>query len=279
MYRHVMRILAGSLLLVTGLSAAEPLRLAPLPLENREAVVRQFQPLVNHLSEQLGEPVELVWPGYHADVLSAFINGEIDIAFLGPLPYLRLREQHAAATPMVRFIGGDGQEMYRCALVGFVDAPIPANQFAGKRIGLTQPLSTCGYFGTNAILNDYAGISLEQTDYRYLGSHEKVALSVIAGEVDAGGVKDEFAEKFLPVGLDILAWSEPVPGVALIANGATLSPARIEQLREILLATPEHTYQKWGSTISHGMKAATNSDFDALRAFGDIHAIPPRKGD
>ncbi len=255
-----------------------PLRLAPLPLESTELVVRQFQPLVDHLQRRLGQPIELVLPGFHDDVLRAFVAGEIDVAFLGPLPYLALRQMTPDAVPLVRFIGSDGQGMYRCALVAFAGEPIEPSQLVGAPVGLTQPLSTCGYLGTAAILQAVAGIDLAQTDYRYLGSHEAVALAVVAGDVVAGGVKDEFADKYASLGLEVVAWSERVPGVALIANGATLPAVLIERIRGELLATPETTYRSWGTTLRHGMEPAVDHDFDGLRTFGDIEAIPATEG-
>ncbi len=272
------KIYAATLLvlcqLFVGAYADEPLRLAPLPLENREAVALQFDPMVQHLARELGRPVELIWSGYHDEVLNAFIDGDIDIAFLGPLPYLHLRQRHSAVTPIIRFVGSDGQSMYRCALVRFGDDIPPVEHPHKLRVGLTQPLSTCGFLGTDSILRSQYPFSLEQTRYRYLGSHEEVALAVIAGEAELGGVKDEFADKFANLGLEVAGWSERVPGVALFANRNTLDEATIAAIRQVLLATPEMIYQHWGSTIRHGMIDAQESDFDALHEFGDINAIP-----
>jgi hypothetical protein len=69
-----------------------------------------------------------------------------------------------------------------------------------------------------------------------------------------------------------------VPATSLVGNRETLGDARLAALKRILLATEPATYAHWGSTIRHGMESATDADFDALRTFGDMDAIPHGKG-
>ncbi|MDD3517422.1 MAG: PhnD/SsuA/transferrin family substrate-binding protein [Chromatiales bacterium] len=274
-----LRILLSTGLLLAACSgtssAVEPIRFAPLPMENREATVRAFNPLVEHLQRRLGQPVSLVYFDRYDDILDAFANGLIDIAFVGPLPYVTLRQRHPDTEPLLRFREPDGRVEYRCALIAFAGDDIDLARLRGKRVGLTQRLSTCGYLGTHAILRKQAGIGLEDTDHRYLGSHENVALAVVAGEVDVGGVKDEYATRFAPLGITVLAWSDPVPATGLAANRATLGEERIALIRRILLDTPASVYSTWGKVIAHGMDTVDDADFEALRRFGDPATIPP----
>jgi phosphonate transport system substrate-binding protein len=145
----------------------------------------------------------------------------------------------------------------------------------GKRVALTQPLSTCGYLGTNAILRQHAGITLEDTHYRYLNTHEAAALAVVAGDADAAGIKDEFAIKFAPLGLAIAGYSEWVPALGLFASQSSLVPERIAEVRRLLLATPPEVYRRWGNAMRYGMVTGSDADFDALRKLGDPASIPP----
>ncbi len=257
-----------------GIAVAEPIRIAPLPMENREATVKAFNPVVTYLEQQLGHPVELVYFDKNSEIVSALQNRTLDIGMLGPLPYVTLRQQGAAVEPLVLFKEANGEARYRCALVTFSGEGPKIKQLRHKRIALTQPLSTCGYLGTNAILRQHAGISLEETQYRYLNTHEAAALAVVSGEADAAGIKDEFAVKFAPLGITSVAFSEWVPALGLFASRARLDPKRIEEIRRALLNTPASVYQRWGNTMKFGMVSAQDIDFETVRRLGDPTSVP-----
>ncbi|MBF0218133.1 MAG: phosphate/phosphite/phosphonate ABC transporter substrate-binding protein [Gammaproteobacteria bacterium] len=257
------------------LSAVEALRFAPLPMENRETTIANFSPLLAYLELQLQYPVTLSYYESNQEVIDAFANNQIDIAFFGPLPYLKTRQHHAKIEPLVFFKAADGTATYHCALIAALDErPTSLSVLKGQRFGLTMQMSTCGYLVTEAILKDQAGFSLAESNYHYLGSHEEVVRAVVAGQVDVGTVKDEFALKYSPLGIRVIAQSAAVPPVGLAGNSATLDAATLETIREVLLTTPPSVYSQWGSTIRHGMTAASDDDYAALRNFGDIDAIP-----
>jgi phosphonate transport system substrate-binding protein len=266
------------LALVGPLQAEQTLRFAPLPLENRETMIRQFSPLLAYLQAETGLPVRFVFFDSYDDLLAAFAANRIDLAYLGPLPYARLRERHAEAQPLVYFREADGGALYRCVLAAFRGDRVRLAALKGRIIGLTQPLSTCGYLSVNGLLRQHAGFDLKDTRYRYLGTHENVALATLGGEVAAGGMKESIARKYAGLGLEVLAKTEPLPGFALVANRATIPPARVAQLRQRLLATPENAYRAWGEPIRHGMAPASDGDYTGLRAL-DVTAIPTREKD
>lgn len=254
----------------------EPIRFAPLPMENREMIIQGFYPLLAYLEQQLGHPFEMHYYESNQEVASALRDGLIDLAFLGPLPYVSLQHQGADITPLVFFREANGLARYRCALVVFAaDTPSPADLYDAP-IALTQPLSTCGYLGAKALLREFAGVSLEDTDYRYWGSHEAVALAVIAGEARAGSVRDEFAVKYAPLGLSVAAYTDWLPATGLFANASHLGEALFAEVQQILLATPESVYQQWGSSIRHGMVKASEADFAGVYRLGDPHSIPQK---
>lgn len=259
----------------TGIHAAEAIRIAPLPMENREATVKAFHPLVTYLQNQLGQPVELVYFDKNSEIVDALQRRTLDIGMLGPLPFVALRRRGATIEPLVLFKEASGEARYRCALVMFGGDANSPRALRGKRIALTQPLSTCGYLGTNAMLRTHAGMTLGETNYRYLGTHEAAALAVISGEAEAAGIKDEFAVKFAPLGLVTVGFSESVPALGLFASRDTLSGARIAEIRRILLATPATVYQRWGNSMRYGMVAATPADFDSVDRLGETSNIPP----
>jgi phosphonate transport system substrate-binding protein len=257
--------------------AAQTLRFAPLPLENRETVIRQFSPLLAHIEAKTGQPVRFVFHDNYDDILQAFTNAQIDLAYLGPLPYTRLRQSFAQAEPLVQFREADGSIMYRCVLAAFRGDRIRLPALKNRTLGLTQPLSTCGDLSVNGMLQKHAGFGLQQTPYRYLGTHEAVALAIVSGEVAAGGMKESIARKYAGLGLEVLASTDLLPGFVLVANRATLSPTRIAQLRQIMLTTPESIYSHWGAPIRHGMNPSLDSDYAHVRALSAASLAPPGK--
>ena len=248
----------------------EPLRFAPLPRESPEVVLLQFLAMTQYL-EQQGQPVEFVFYDQYDELLRAFQDGRVDLAYLGPLSYVYLRDRHPAADPLVRFNEADGQPSYRCVLVGFSGDRIDLARRQDLTVALTQPLSTCGYMGTDRLLRPAAGISLAKTRYRYLDSHEAVALSVLSGEFAVGGMKDDIAAGFADLGLIVLAQTKrKMPGHALVANGRTVSAEQRAELTRLLLSAPAAEYGNWGTPIRHGAQATDDADFDVIRTMRDL---------
>lgn len=245
-------------------AAAETLTFAPLPMETPYTVASQWKPLLNYLELALGITIDIDYSQSNDEIIDKFKAGKLDLAYLGPLPYVTLRKSFPAAEPVVVFHEKDGHATYTCALVTLADPPVSLKGLHGRTVALTQPLSTCGYFATGGLLHDQ-GSSLEANRYRYLGQHDEVALAVIRGDFDAGGLKTTIARKYAHLGLVVKAESAPLPGLALIANSKRLSPQRIEAIRKTLLSASADNRKQWGDNVRHGASPAQDSDYDGLR--------------
>jgi phosphonate transport system substrate-binding protein len=249
--------------------AAESLRFASMELESREVVIREFSPLLKWMEKGLGRPIHIAYHENYDDILDAFAKRQIDLAYLGPLPYVLLRDRYPAAEPMIRFNEADGGAGYRCVLAAFRGDAIRLAGLRNRTIGLTQPLSTCGPLSVDALLRKQAGFGLEQTRQRLLGNHQNVAQAIVGGEVAAGGLKESIAKKYAGLGLEVLASTASLPGFALIVNRATLNDAQVASLRRHLLAAPPSVYRLWGAPLRHGMQSAADADYDGVRALAD----------
>ena len=265
----IIPLFAALLLTLASLASAETLRFAPLPMEKPGIVAGQWKPLLEYLHKTLGIELEIDYSDSNEEILEKFEAGKLDLAYLGPLPYLRLKDRFPQAQPLVIFHEDDGQPSYTCALVVAAESDLRPEQLTGRKIALTQSLSTCGFFSISGLLQQ-AGIRLEETRYRYLGPHDAVALAVAAGEFDAGGLKSAIARKYASLGLRIIAETSPLPGLALVANGARMSEERMEAIRRALLAADEPTRKTWGDNIRHGLSAAADEDY------AGAHKLPYR---
>jgi phosphonate transport system substrate-binding protein len=254
--------------------AGETVRFAPLPMENRETVVKQFRPMTDFLQKRLGITIEYVYADSYADILQKFRAGKIDLAYLGPLPYVELHSRYPQAEPLVHFREASGETAYTCSLVAFADSTPSLAKLADKNVALTQPLSTCGYLSANGLLRRY-GSNLERNNYRYLGKHDAVALAVVQGQYDIGGLKTAIGKKYEHLGLSILAETAPLPSFALVANKVTLRPGLQSLIRKALIdITPSKNREMlagWGDNIRYGAAPANDGDYDVIRELlGDV---------
>lgn len=266
-------VTAASLLSWHVAGLAEPIRFAPLPMERPEEVVKQFKPMLTYLEGQLGTKIEITYSTSYAEILEKFRKGEVDLAYLGPLPYVALRKDFAQAEPVVHFLEKSGKATYTCALISAGEA-LP-NKARDRRFALTQPLSTCGYLSTDDLVRK-AGSTLEANRYRYLGKHDEVALAVARGDFDYGGMKTAIARNFAHLGITVLAETAPLPSFALIANHQSLSKERIEALRKLLMTSDSKTAKDWGDSLRNGAIPAADRDYDVVRQLRSLAKIPDK---
>ncbi len=268
--RFIFWVVLGLLVVPLPLPA-QTLHFAPLPMQDAETVVREKRPMLEYLARESGLDFEIEYSTGYAEILDKFSAGEVDLAYLGPLPYVALREQYEAAEPLVLFREPTGEARYTCTVVMFADDRVPLAELHGKSVALTQPLSTCGYLATDHLLRG-AGVHLAETEYRYLGRHDEVALAVARGDFRGGGLKTHIAARYEHLGLVRLAETEPLPAFALVANAETVPAELRQRLRDALLALdPQRRSEDaeqvrdWGESLSHGAVPVEDADYAPVR--------------
>jgi phosphonate transport system substrate-binding protein len=131
----------------------------------------------------------------------------------------------------------NGQASYRSVIVVRGDSPIGSvEDLAGNTLALGSPQSFSSHFVPRVLLGN-AGVSLgDLRDYSYLGRHERVALAVLHGDFDAGGMNRDVALRYRDrqPGLRILATSPPLPPHLLVARPG-LSGEKLDTLQRALL--------------------------------------------
>lgn len=254
-----------------SLSFAQPLRFAPLPMLSQSEVENSFLPFSNYLSVVTNSEVELVYHNSYQDLIARLLDDQIDLAYLGPLPYVLLTQKNSDFVPVVRFVDQDGERAYTCSLVTF-DSSL--SSLKGERspiVALTQVYSTCGYFVTEQLLQQ-RDVSLDDLPYYYAGQHSECALDVVRGKAQFAGVKTSIARQYQSLGLKIVAESAPVPGFLLIANPRTLKAETISKIQQSLLHLTSLNKQEksaitagWGKMLYSGAVAVHSADYDDIR--------------
>lgn len=275
----MLAMLIGVISIIHADIHAETLRFALLPMEDHETVINQFRPMTTYLEKHLGVTIEFQCSEIYSEILEQFRRSQIDLAYLGPMPYVTLRKSYPQAEPLVHFNERSGQATYTCALVTFPDAVFDIYDASNRKIALTQPLSTCGYLAARELMHRN-GSELNRNYFRYLNQHDTVALSVVRGEFDAGCLKTAIGKKYTHLGLQILAETPPLPSFTLVANTRTLSAELISRIRMVLPALDPHGKDRellsaWGDNIRYGAVSASDGNFDVIREMIGQTGIPP----
>ena len=248
------------------LFAQQTLTYTPLPMVGARKVVADSRPMLDFLEERLDLAIELRYEKVNADVVRAFQQGHIDLAEIGPLPYVALREQYLQAQAVLFFVEPDGSTRYTCALVTAFDGPESMAQMKGVThipLASTQQLSTCGPLSTGYLLHKH-GIDPQTASFEILGNHEAVALAVIRDEYPLGGIKTHIARRYFSLGLRVLDETPPMPAFALVANRKTLDAETIDAIAEALLAASRDQRTEWG-VARRGFVRAHDDDYRSMR--------------
>ena len=99
------------------------------PSDEPEVIYRAFLPLAGYLSEQTGEPVDLVVAADYDDLYERIADGRVDVAWINPAGYIRL----TAALSDLQYIttfrqsspdGGQDTSYYRSLVITPVDGAL-----------------------------------------------------------------------------------------------------------------------------------------------------------
>lgn len=234
-YAKILFCIITIILLTTNTFALEttqdrPLIYSTIPLEQKEPTIAKHQPLVSYLQQTIETPIEIKYYETHKALLKAIINGKIDIAVLGPLPYLLLSNTYKNIEPIAVINETDGKSHYNCTVFTVFDGPDNLSDIKTP-IALPQLESTCGYLSINYLLYKN-GINLEKIGYSFLGSHDDVVDAVLLDKFKTGCVKTSIFNKYKSLPIKAIATTDELPGFIMIANKKTMSLEQIKQLKD-----------------------------------------------
>lgn len=275
MHRFAYRVLVLFALICTPLLAADaprseaPLILAVHPYLPSNEIQQRFAPLAKYFSKLFNRPVVVRVGRDYDEHVEAIGTNAVDIAFMGPAPYVLMVARHEKK-PLLARIEVDGKPVLGGVIIARVGSPLHGlGDLKGRRFAFGDRDSTMSSLVPQYMLQE-AGVPLAAlTGYEYLGSHKNVALGVLAGDYDAGAVKQEVFDELAPRGLRVLA-TMPTVSEHLFVTRSNLPPEQVEKLRQGLLnlkAEPD------GKTIMQSinkgmtnMVPVTDADYQALRA-------------
>jgi phosphonate transport system substrate-binding protein len=227
-------------------------------------LIDKFSPLAAYLSKKCGRPIEVKISKSYQSHIKRVGEGQMDLAYMGPASYVKMT--HAYGKKMVlACLEVNGKPFFHGMIITLQNSTIKTLQdLQGKRFAFGDPSSTMSHFVPRYMLWQ-AGIDLEDLKkYEFLGSHNNVALGVLGGYYDAGGVKEGVFYKYQERGLKMLAKSPPIAEHVFVASDK-LPESIINTLRQSLVTLKDKTILSSIKKSVTGMAEVKDADYDTLR--------------
>ncbi|MBA4174250.1 MAG: phosphate ABC transporter substrate-binding protein [Hyphomicrobium sp.] len=266
-------VLAMGVLAATGSASAQgadpaKLRVALLPDENASSIIQNAQPLKKYLEETLKKEVELIVTTDYSSMIEAMRFNRIEVAYFGPLSYVLAKSKAPGIEPFAVGVS-KGSPTYKGVIIALADGPVKSiADIKGKTMGFGDNASTSSHLIPRAYLAR-AGL-IGETDYKlaHLGTHDAVARSVQAGQVQAGGLSQEIFNVLVSKGtidgtkVKVLAESDPIPNYPMVMQGS-LAPALRDAIRKAFIELKDAAILK--TFRAEGFVATDDKAYDILR--------------
>ncbi len=262
----------------TSVSTAKekPLVLSCIPIESELKLIEGWQLLADYITDQTGIPVEIDTKKSYEDIINGLKNGEVDMAYLGALSYIKAHEV-AGVIPIVQpnFIT-EKEPTYRSCIIVRKDSGI--KKFAdlkGKKFAFTDKDSTSGYLIPVSMM---AGSGIKNlkffSSYLFTGDHEAAFLAVYNGYVDGGAVYSRlFLDNKDPRLKDIIIIkkSEPIPTGPIVIR-KEIAPEKMELIKKAYMSVGDN---KETEEIRKLIKTShycetSDKDYDVIRKATEV---------
>lgn len=227
-----------------GQRRPDHLTIGLLPGESAPTVIRLNEPLRAYLEQRLGIPVKLVVGGNYAATGEALRFGRLDIAYLGPVTYVK-QSQRAKLHPFARPTHAGVGASFQAVIIVPSDSPARTlTDLKGKEIAFGDPASTSGTWVPEYQLLAAGLVAKRDYQPRALGAHDAVALAVANHRVAAGGLSMPIYNRLVkegklnPKAVRVLVTSPPIPEYMWTFREG-LDPAFREEIRQAFLSVKD----------------------------------------
>ena len=183
---------------------------------------------IRKLSKLLGSQFKIAIAHSYAHLVDALAEGELDVAWLPPVAYVRAVRSGAARLMLT--LEREGRRSYSAAIVTRTDTQMRLSDLAGKHVAWLDPWSAAGYLVPRCMLRG-AGIEPDSTfaAQSFHGSYDAVLQALLDGAADVGAMYCRVAEGGEITGgawhedrriRPIAASAEPIPGDTICVTAA-----------------------------------------------------------
>ncbi|MCX8070660.1 MAG: phosphate/phosphite/phosphonate ABC transporter substrate-binding protein [Thermodesulfovibrionales bacterium] len=243
-----------------------PLNIIALPEERAGIIISRFMPIKYHLESVLQRKVNLKIPNDYETALSEIGKDENNIAFLDPAIYCEAKHKYGKKISLILKTVFKEDIKSHSVLVTKETSPITKVADAkGKRLALGSKDSSFSYLIPLSMLNDVNVKLNDLSKVSYLQQEDRVALSILIGDHDIGGLSETVAKKYTNEGLRIIKKSESIPRFAVTVSNNLDSNLKEKVVNALLNLKDLSILTSIDPSIG-GFTKAEERDFDVIRA-------------
>lgn len=240
------------------------------PDENPQEIIRKNAPLLEYLKTKTGiGAMEIIVPKTYTAAVEQMQRGELGMVYFGGLTYV-LAKKEVDITPIVRGVA-DGTADNFSLIIARKDRGITSiADLRGKAFAFGDVASTSGsLIPHQALLSQGIDPNKDFKQLIYTGAHDKTALAVFEGKVDAGAMNARKWPAMIKKGqinedvLFVLHRSEPFADYPWAVR-TSVGPEVIDQLRRAFVGLNDAGML--GLLGVQGYQATTDDDFKNIRA-------------
>ncbi len=264
-----------------GQASPKVVRLALIPAEDIEEMIRAFAPSKQYLEKELGMKIEEFKATDYTAVVEAMRAKKIDVAYFGPFSYV-LAAKRANAKAIVGGSEGDGRlATYNSILITHRESGLKSLEDIKAKgnkltISFVDPASTSGHLIPRGGLESM-GIQVDKhfKEVIFAGGHDASVLAVKARKVDLGATWEGGFQRVIDKGMVtreevIVLWkSDPIPRSPIAVRG-DLEEALIQKIQQAFLDMPHKAPEafkqfegRWEKNKSY--VKVTDKDYDYIR--------------
>jgi len=243
----------------------DPIEFIIIPVENVSVMYEKFLPLKEYLEGAISRKISLRIAQNYQEAIERIGSGGAGLAYLDPSAYCEARHLYNVI-PLARTIR-NGSSTYKSVIVTRKDSGLERIADAKrKRLALGNRSSSSSYL-IPAVMFKEVGIGLE--DFETVGlleEEDRIALAVLAGKYDIGGLSERVASKYISDGLKVIVTSEAIPQYSVCAYRG-LSPGLVEKLKKALVSINSRDHARLIGEMKDidGFAPAEDRDFDVVR--------------
>lgn len=248
-----------------------------IPHDNPRILYEKYQPLLDYLAEKTPYRYELVLKKNYEETVRALGNGEMHIAMLGPLTYLEARAKYGAVS-ILKPRGVNSDATFKSVIITKRGSDIKnIADLKGKAFAFSASRSTSGNLMPRYLLANSDIHLSDLSRYVNFDFHDSVVKAVLRGQYEVGAVRDSVAKKYMKLGIEKIAESEPIPTGPLVA-GAVMSSQVIGDIKRALLdlkpgdSRHEKILKRLDEEFKNGFMEASDNDYAGIRE--KINAVP-----
>jgi phosphonate transport system substrate-binding protein len=208
------------------------------PYRSHDEIREMFTPLAGFLSQRIGQVVEVrIGESYESHV-NAIIQGELDLAYIGPALLEQLKHKNVVPHLLARLVV-DGKSTFTGKVFTREGSDIRTlEDLKGRHFAFGSSSSTMSHLVPRQMIYEAGVDVVDFASYNFYSSHDNVALAVLSGDADAGAVKEAVFDKYRNKGIVAIATTPEISEHLFVAPAGT-DPVKVKLLKRHLLSLSE----------------------------------------